>query len=70
MTEEEKTMKNLGSQPYLFLQPVLIIATYDDEGRANAMNAAWGGIVGYDEIVIDLGSHKTTDNIALNRAFT
>ena len=38
--------KDFGAQPFLFPQPVLIIATYDEEGKANAMNAAWGGIVG------------------------
>lgn len=34
------------------------------------MNAAWGGIVGMDEIIISLGSHQTTDNIMTNKAFT
>ena len=34
--------KNLGAKPYLFPQPVMIIATYDADGKANAMNAAWG----------------------------
>ena len=34
------------------------------------MNAAWCGIVGSNEIIIDLGSHKTTDNIAKTKAFT
>lgn len=62
--------KNFGAQPLLFLQPVLIIGTYDENGKANAMNAAWGGIVGRDEIMIDLSHHKTTDNIMANRAFT
>ena len=62
--------KNFGAKPYLFPQPVMIIGTYDENGRANAMNAAWGGIVGQDEIIIDLGSHKTTDTILLNKAFT
>lgn len=62
--------KNFGAKPFLFPQPVMIIGTYDENGRANAMNAAWGGIVGTDEIIIDLGSHKTTDNIFLNKAFT
>ena len=33
------------------------------------MNAAWGGVVGRDEIMIDLPHHKTTDNIMANRAF-
>ncbi len=62
--------KNFGPKPFLFPQPVMIIGTYDENGKANAMNAAWGGIVGMDEIIIDLSSHKTTDNILLNKAFT
>ncbi len=62
--------KNLGAKPYLFPQPVMIIGTYDENGVPNAMNAAWGGIVGMDEVIIDLSSHKTTDNIMLNKAFT
>ncbi len=62
--------KNFGAKPYLFPQPVMIIGTYDENGKANAMNAAWGGIVGSDEVIVDLGSHKTTDNIMLNKAFT
>lgn len=62
--------KNFGAKPFLIPQPVMIIGTYDEAGRANAMNAAWGGIVGPDEIIVDLSSHKTTDNILLHRAFT
>ena len=62
--------KNFGAKPYLYPQPVMIIGTYDENGKADAMNAAWGGIVGMNEIIIDLASHKTTDNIQLNRAFT
>ncbi len=62
--------KNFGSKTYLYPQPVMIIATYDENGKANAMNAAWGGIVGSDEIIFDLGSHKTTDNIIKTKAFT
>lgn len=62
--------KNLGPAPMLFPQPVLIIATYDKKGNANAMNAAWGGIVGMDKIIIDLANHKTTDNILQRKAFT
>lgn len=62
--------KNFGAQPLLFPQPVLIIGTYDENGKANAMNAAWGGIAGMDEIMVDLSHHKTTENIMVNRAFT
>lgn len=62
--------KNFGAKPYLFPQPVMIIATYDENGKANAMNAAWGGIVGMNEIIMDLSSHKTTDNLLKTKAFT
>lgn len=62
--------KNFGAKPYLYPQPVMIVATYDKYGNANAMNAAWGGIVGNNEIIIDLGLHKTTDNLLDNKAFT
>lgn len=62
--------KNFGAKPYLYPQPVMIIATYDENGKANAMNAAWGGIVGSNEIMIDLGSHKTTENMLKTKALT
>lgn len=62
--------KDFGAKPYLFPQPVMIIGTYDEQGNANAMNAAWGGIVGSHEIMIDLGSHKTTENMMQTKAFT
>ena len=62
--------KNLGAKPYLFPQPVMIIGTYDENGKANAMNAAWGGICGMNQIMMELSPHKTTDNIKLKKAFT
>lgn len=33
------------------------------------MNAAWGGIVGMDEIIIDLTRHKTTENLLVTNLF-
>lgn len=63
-------MKSFGSKPWLVPQPVLIIGTYDKDGKPNAMNAAWGGTWDMHEIVISLGSHQTTDNLAVNGDFT
>ncbi len=63
-------MKNFGSKPWILPQPVLIIGTYDKEGKANAMNAAWGGQWDMHEIIISLASHATTDNLAINPEFT
>ena len=34
------------------------------------MNVAWGGECERHEVCINIGSHKTTDNILLKRAFT
>lgn len=62
--------KDFGVKTWLFPQPVMILATYDENGVPNAMNAAWGGICDYDKVVVDLGSHKTTDNLKVNPAFT
>ena len=59
-------MKSFGSKPWILPQPVLIIGTYDKEGKPNAMNAAWGGQWDMHEIIISLGSHATTDNLAIN----
>ena len=55
--------KSFGSKPWMLPQPVLIIGTYDKEGKPNAMNAAWGGQWDMHEIIISLGSHQTTDNL-------
>ena len=63
-------MKSFGFKPWLLPQPVLIIGTYDNEGKANAMNAAWGGQWDMHEIMISLGSHQTTDNLKVNSELT
>lgn len=63
--------KSFGVKPLIYPQPVLIIGTYDKNGIANAMNAAWGGISEENEISICISAeHKTTKNILLNGAFT
>ena len=63
--------KNFGAKPILYPQPVFIIATYDEDGTPDAMNAAWGGISEENEITICLSaSHKTTKNILARGAFT
>lgn len=61
--------KDFGAKPYIYPMPVLIVTTYDENGVANAMNAAWGGISGEDEITLDIGNHKTTGNLNTSKAF-
>ncbi|MGN0324392.1 MAG: flavin reductase family protein [Oliverpabstia sp.] len=63
--------KNFGAKPYSYPQPVLIIVSYDENGVADAMNAAWGGISETNEISMCISeSHKTTKNILAKKAFT
>ena len=63
--------KNLGANPYVYPQPVLIVATYGEDGTVDAMNVAYGGIVNSNRIQINIGvRHKTSDNIKLKKAFT
>ena len=62
---------DFGAKPLTLPQPVLIIATYDENGNPNAMNAAWGGISEEDEIAICLSpGHKTVKNFLKTGAFT
>ena len=63
--------KDFGAKPILYPQPVFIIATYDENGIPNAMNAAWGGISEENEITICIDSgHKTAANLQKTGAFT
>ena len=62
--------KDLGVKPYLYPQLVMIIGTYDEFGKPNAMNAAWGGIVDMNRISIALSMHNSTANILKRKAFT
>ena len=63
--------KNFKVKPWFYPLPVLIIGTYDENGKADAMNAAWGGL--YQSNLVELclsENHKTTKNIMKTGAFT
>ena len=63
--------KNFGVKTWLYPMPVFIVAAYDEEGKANAMNAAWGGIYTDNMVGICLvEEHQTTHNILASKAFT
>ena len=63
--------KNFGAKPYTYPQPVLMIATYGEDGTPDVMNAAWGGISDNTEISMCISEeHKTTENILKRKAFT
>ena len=63
--------KNFGAKPWTYPQPVFIVATYDEQGMPDAMNAAWGGIDLDDQINLCLSAgHKTVKNLLITKAFT
>lgn len=62
--------RSLGDAGELFPQSVFIIASYDESGVPNAMNAAWAGECTRHEICFNIGDHKTTENIVRKGAFT
>lgn len=63
--------KNFGVKPWLYPLPVLLVGTYDEDGNADLMNAAWGGLYDSDKVVLCLSAgHKTTKNIMKKKAFT
>jgi flavin reductase (DIM6/NTAB) family NADH-FMN oxidoreductase RutF len=63
--------KSLGVQPYLFPMPVLMIATYNEDGTVDVMNMAWGGICAENMVSLNIGEdHKTSENIKARKAFT
>ncbi len=55
----------------IFPMPVLMVATYNDDGSVNVMNAAWGTMQERDHVALNLTeSHKTVKNIKARKAFT
>ena len=63
-------MKSFKQKAWMLPQPVLIIGTYNADGTPNAMNAAWGGQWDYNEIMISMGAHATTQNLNRKGEFT
>lgn len=51
--------------------PVLMIATYNEDGTVNVMNAAWGTMQARNHVMLQLTeSHRTVKNIKSKGAFT
>ena len=62
---------SFGKKPLIYPQPVLIIGTYNEDGSASAMNAAWGGVGDDQQVFLCLSKeHKTVKNILKRKAFT
>ena len=63
-------MKKSFDKGFITPHPVFIIATYDENGIPDAMNAAWCGQIAGNKLAISLSAHRTTTNIKTNQAFT
>ena len=55
----------------IFPMPVLMVATYNEDGSVNVMNAAWGTMQERNMVALNLTeTHKTVKNIKARGAFT
>lgn len=55
----------------IFPMPVLMVATYNEDGSVNVMNAAWGTMQERNVVALNLtDTHKTVKNIRARGAFT
>lgn len=55
----------------IFPMPVLMVATYNEDGSVNVMNAAWGTMQERGTVALNLTeTHKTVINIKEKKAFT
>ena len=63
-------MKSYKPKAWLLPQPVVIVGTYDADGKPNAMNVAWAGQWDMNQIMISMGSHATTENLNRLGEFT
>ena len=65
--------KSLGAKTILYPTPVLVVGTYDLQGKPNVMTAAWGGICCSEPPCIAVSLRKATysyHNIVHRKAFT
>jgi flavin reductase (DIM6/NTAB) family NADH-FMN oxidoreductase RutF len=65
--------KSIGAKTIVYPTPVFIIGTYDKKGKANAMNAAWGGISCSNPPCVSISIREATythGNIVDKKSFT
>lgn len=63
--------KNIKNTEAIFPMPVLMVATYNEDGSIDVMNAAWGTMLSRNQVILNLTeTHKTVKNIKERKAFT
>ena len=68
-----KPKRSLGPAPLLYPEPALLVATYDSEGKPNAMTAAWAGICASNPVSLMVAiqpPRHTHDALLARKAFT
>ena len=54
----------------LFPMPVLLVATYNEDGSVDVMNAAWGTMLDRERVALNLTeTHRTVENIKRRKGF-
>ena len=63
--------KEIKTTEAIFPMPVLMIATYNEDGTIDVMNAAWGTMLDRNKVILNLTeTHKTVKNMKERKAFT
>ncbi len=65
--------KSFGAQTLVYVTPVWVVGTYDDEGRPDATTVAWGGVCSSDPPALAISlrqSRYAYGNILKRKAFT
>ena len=65
--------KSIGARTLVYPTPAFVIGTYDNDGRANVMTAAWAGICCSKPPCVAVSLRKSRysyDNIVARKAFT
>lgn len=63
--------KDFKITPGIFPMPVIMIATYNEDGTVDVMNAAWGMAYSMNQLLLNLTeSHKTVKNIKRTKSCT
>ena len=65
--------KSLGAKPIVYPTPVFLVGSYDDDGKANVMVAAWGGLCSSEppSVAVSIRTGRYSfNNIVERKAFT
>ena len=65
--------KSIGAKTILYPLPVIVVGTYDANGKPNVMTASWAGICCSDPPAVSVSLRKVTytyENLVRKKAFT